>query len=51
MTYHPHALIGSVEQIVDTLEARRDAFGISYVTVGDAAMEMFAPVVAQLAGK
>ncbi len=51
MTNHPHALIGSVEQIVDTLEARRDAFGISYVTVGDAAMEMFAPVVAQLAGK
>jgi len=51
MANHPHALIGSVEQIVDTLEERRDAFGISYITVGDAAMEMFAPVVAQLAGK
>ena len=51
MANHPHALIGSVEQIVDTLEARREAFGISYITVGDAAMEMFAPVVARLAGK
>jgi len=51
MANHPHALIGSVEQIVETLQARREAFGISYITVGDTAMEMFAPVVAQLAGK
>ena len=48
---HPHALIGDVEQIVDVLEARRDAFGISYITVGDTAIEMFAPVVKRLAGK
>ena len=50
MAEHPHALIGSVEQIIDTLESRREAFGISYITVGDQAMEMFAPVVAKLAG-
>ena len=51
MANHPHALIGSVDQIVDTLQARHEAFGISYITVGDAAMEMFAPVVAKLSGK
>lgn len=51
MAEHPHALIGSVDEIVDKLEARRDAFGISYVTVGDTAMESFAPVVARLAGQ
>lgn len=51
MAEHPHALIGSVDEIVDKLEHRREAFGISYVTVGDTAMEMFAPVVARLAGK
>jgi len=51
MADHPHALIGSVDEIVDKLEARRAEFGISYITVGDTAMEMFAPVVAKLAGK
>ena len=51
MAEHPHALIGSVDEIVDKLEARRDAFGISYVTVGDASMDAFAPVVARLSGK
>ena len=51
MADHPHALIGAVEQIVVVLEARRDAFGISYITVGDTAIEMFAPVVKRLAGK
>ena len=50
MAEHPHALFGSVEQIVETLEARREAFGISYITVPDAAMVDFAPVVKRLAG-
>lgn len=50
MATHPHALFGSVEQIVDTLQARRDAFGISYVTVPETAMVDFAPVVKQLSG-
>lgn len=50
MGEHPHALIGSVDGIVDALQERRERFGISYVTVGDAAMDAFAPVVAKLAG-
>jgi hypothetical protein len=50
MADHPHALIGSVDSIVETLQKRRDRFGISYVTVPDTAMSAFAPVVARLHG-
>ena len=50
MKSHPHALFGSVSAIVDQLEQRREAFGISYITVGDQNMEAFAPIVAELAG-
>lgn len=46
---HPHALIGSADAICEELERRREQFGMSYVTVGDGAMEAFAPVVARLA--
>jgi probable F420-dependent oxidoreductase len=48
---HPHALIGSVDEIVDVLEQRREEYGFSYVTILDALAEEFAPVVARLAGK
>jgi probable F420-dependent oxidoreductase len=48
---HPHALIGSVEQICDLLIERRERFGISYVTLGNRAFEAFAPVVERLAGR
>ena len=51
MAAHPHALIGSVDEIAEKLEARRTEFGISYVTVGDTAIDDFAPVVAALSGK
>lgn len=47
---HPHALIGSVDAICDTLVARREHLGISYVTFGAAAMESAAPIIARLAG-
>ena len=47
---HPHALLGSVSEICDKLQARRDRLGISYVTVANRNMEEFAPVVARLAG-
>lgn len=50
----PHFLVGSVEQIVEDLVAQRDELGISYVAVGrvgEADMDAFAPVVAQLAGR
>lgn len=46
----PFALIGSVDQIVDDLVARRQEFGFSYVIVGAGEIDDFAPVVARLAG-
>jgi probable F420-dependent oxidoreductase len=51
MKRHPHGLFGSVDAICDELQRRRELYGISYVTIGDAQMEDFAPVVARLAGK
>ncbi len=50
MKEHPHGLFGSVGEICNELEKRRDRYGINYVTVGDSQMEEFAPVVAKLAG-
>ena len=46
----PHALAGSVEQIVDDLVERRERWGISYIGVGVDALHSLAPVVAKLAG-
>jgi probable F420-dependent oxidoreductase len=46
----PHALIGSVDQIVETLQARRERYGISYVAFSGDGFERLAPVVARLAG-
>lgn len=46
----PFALIGSPAQLIDDLRARRERWGISYVIVGPAEIEAFAPVVAELAG-
>ncbi|MEL6981862.1 MAG: TIGR03621 family F420-dependent LLM class oxidoreductase, partial [Actinomycetota bacterium] len=40
---YPHALVGSVDEICETLVARRNDHGISYVTVGAATMADFAP--------
>ncbi len=50
ITESPFALIGDVDQICDDLVARREAFGFSYVIVGAAELDDFAPVVARLAG-
>ncbi|WP_322750366.1 MULTISPECIES: TIGR03621 family F420-dependent LLM class oxidoreductase [unclassified Frankia] len=47
---HPHVLAGSVDEICERLVARRERYGISYVTVGARVLEDFAPVVARLAG-
>jgi probable F420-dependent oxidoreductase len=46
----PHFLIGTVEQLIEALQHRRDRYGISYVIVPGEVAEPFAPVVAQLAG-
>lgn len=46
----PHALAGTVEQLVDTIIERRERYGLSYITIGADAAESFAPIVARLAG-
>jgi len=51
MRTHPHGLFGSIGEICEELERRREAHGISYVTVTDEVADAFAPVVARLAGR
>ena len=46
-----HILIGSVDQIVEKLQERREQFGISSIEVTETHIEALAPVVARLAGK
>jgi hypothetical protein len=48
---HPHGLFGSVQEICDTIVARREELGISYMTIAQRNMDDFAPVVEALAGK
>lgn len=45
----PGVLVGTVDQIVETLRLRRERYGCSYITVFEP-MEPFAPVVARLTG-
>jgi hypothetical protein len=47
----PFALIGTTDQIIDDLLARRERWGFSYILVGGADVDDFAPVVAELSGK
>ncbi len=48
---YPHACIGTIDQIVDDLQARRERWGASYLVFqGEQAMEAMAPVVARLRG-
>ena len=47
----PHALAGSVDEICEQLERRRAEYGFSYITVGAAVADDFAPVVARMAGR
>jgi probable F420-dependent oxidoreductase len=47
----PHALIGTIDELVDLLHMRRERYGITYLSVfGEDTLEPFAPVVARLAG-
>lgn len=46
----PFQIVGSVEQIVETLEARRARWGFSDIGLSAGAVDEFAPVVARLAG-
>ena len=45
----PYVLIGTVDQMVEDLQARRDRWGISYYVVHEPYLDAFAPVVARLA--
>jgi probable F420-dependent oxidoreductase len=47
----PVALIGSVDEMCDQLLARRERFGIAYISVADELMEGFAPVVERMTGR
>jgi probable F420-dependent oxidoreductase len=46
----PFVLIGTVDQMVEDLQQRRERWGISYYVVFERDMDAFAPVVARLAG-
>ena len=48
---HPHALIGSVDEICDRIVERRERYGISYVSFGASAIDAVAPGIERLAGK
>ncbi len=41
----PYLLIGSIDQICEDLQVRRERFGISYITVFEHSLEVLAPVV------
>ncbi len=46
----PFVLLGPLEHLVETLEARRERWGLNYVVIFERALADFAPVVARLAG-
>lgn len=45
----PHALVGTVDQVVDEVQQWRDRWGFSYISINADVMEDFAPVIEQLA--
>jgi probable F420-dependent oxidoreductase len=47
----PYVMIGTVDEMVDQLRARRERWGISYVMTHERFMDALAPVVARLAGR
>lgn len=47
----PHALVGTVDEIVEQLQSRRSEYGISYITVQEQHMESLAPIVSVIRGK
>lgn len=46
----PHVLAGPVTGLIDTILARRERWGVNYLTVNATSMHELAPVVAALAG-
>ena len=49
MQVHPHAYIGTVDQIAENLQGIRERWGIATIAFQQDATEAMAPVVAQLA--
>ena len=47
----PYVLLGTVDQQVEDLQARRERWGISYYVIFEPFVEVLAPVVARLAGR
>jgi probable F420-dependent oxidoreductase len=47
----PYVLIGTLDQLVEDLQARRERWGISYYVIFEPYIDVFAPVVARLAGR
>ena len=47
----PYVLVGTVRQLIEDLQARRERWGISYYVVFEPYIDAFAPVVAALAGR
>jgi probable F420-dependent oxidoreductase len=47
----PYVLIGTVDQLVEDLQARRERWDISYYVIFEPYIDAFAPVVARLAGR
>jgi probable F420-dependent oxidoreductase len=48
---HPNVLAGSLQQITDRLQERRETTGVNYITVPRRQLDEFAPVVAELTGR
>ncbi|MGI9605347.1 MAG: TIGR03621 family F420-dependent LLM class oxidoreductase [Acidimicrobiales bacterium] len=46
----PHALVGTVDQCVESVQRWRDRWGISYVAIDADQMDAFAPVIEKLTG-
>jgi len=46
----PMVVVGTVDQVCETLQARRERYGFSYYVLHEQDIEPFAPVVARLAG-
>jgi probable F420-dependent oxidoreductase len=47
----PLTLVGSTDELVETILRRRERWGFTYTVVPDDAMEAFAPVVEELTGR
>jgi probable F420-dependent oxidoreductase len=47
----PAALVGTIDEIVDEVQRRRDRWRMNYVVIDEDFLDAFAPVVERLAGK